>query len=144
VESKQTTTQGSSATLFKADDRLRTTTNDKLKLDIRNANALLYVEPSHYKIDGTHRAVLQVPQPARTRGERSPNARRKWWITVVALFRPNLSEDRRQGESRTRPSGRMRGIAKLRVDISKTEEDIHALCLKNVNLDRCENYSGLD
>lgn len=34
--------------LFKYTDKLRTTTNEKLKLDVRNDNALLYVEPSNY------------------------------------------------------------------------------------------------
>lgn len=34
--------------IFKYTDKLRTTTNEKLKLDVRNDNALLYVEPSNY------------------------------------------------------------------------------------------------
>ena len=39
--------------LFKYTDKLRTTTNTKLALDIRNDNALLYVEPSQYKYENT-------------------------------------------------------------------------------------------
>ena len=34
--------------LFKYTDKLRTSTNEKIKVDIRNDNALLYVEPSNY------------------------------------------------------------------------------------------------
>lgn len=34
--------------LFKYTDKLRTNTDNKLKIDIRNDNALLYVEPSNY------------------------------------------------------------------------------------------------
>ncbi len=133
---KQTTRKGVHY-LFKADDRLRTTTNDKLKLDIRNANALLYVEPSHYTIEGRTQFYKFLNLP--TRPEDVPECPQDVVDYIGTLFRPNLSsEDKKRIRDTTKRENT--GLEKLRVDISKNEEDIRTL-LNHINLEHCENYA---
>ena len=133
---KQTTRKGVHY-LFKADDRLRTTTNDKLKLDIRNANALLYVEPSHYKIEGRTQfyKFLNLPESP----EDVPDCPQEVVDYISTLFRPNLSgEEKKRIKDTTKRENS--GLEKLRVDISKTEADVRTL-LQHINLDHAENYA---
>lgn len=133
---KQTTRKGVHY-LFKADDRLRTTTNEKLKLDIRNANALLYVEPSHYVIDGRTQFYKFLNLP--TRPEDVPECSQEIVDYISTLFRPTLTADDKK-RIRDTTKRENTGLDKLRVDISKTEEDVRKL-LQHINLDHCENYA---
>jgi hypothetical protein len=80
--------------LFKADDRLRTTTNQKLALDIRNQNALLYIEPSHYTVEG--RTQFTSFKTSQTHLRECPSARSRWWITLTACSVPFLPRSRRR------------------------------------------------
>jgi hypothetical protein len=133
---KQTTRKGVHY-LFKADDRLRTTTNDKLKLDIRNANALLYVEPSSYQVDGRTQFYKFLNLP--TSPEDVPECPQDVVDYINTLFRPNLTKDdlKRIKETTKRENN---GIEKLRVDISKSEADVRKL-LQHINLEHAENYA---
>jgi len=49
--------------IFKYTDKLTTATNEKCKIDIRNDNALLYVEPSNYSIDGFNYKYEFIKKP---------------------------------------------------------------------------------
>jgi len=133
---KQTTRKGVHY-LFRPDDRLRTTTNEKLKLDIRNANALLYVEPSHYKIEGRTQfyKFLNLPESP----DDVPDCPQEVVDYITTLFRPNLnSEEKKRIKDTTKRENS--GLEKLRVDISKTEADVRTL-LQHINLDHAENYA---
>lgn len=133
---KQTTRKGVHY-LFQADDRLRTTTNEKLKLDIRNANALLYVEPSHYLVDGRTQFYKFLNLP--TSPADVPECPQEIVDYIGTLFRPNLNKEdiKRIKETTKRENN---GVDKLRVDISKAEADVRKL-LQHINLDHCENYA---
>ena len=133
---KQTTRKGVHY-LFKSDDRLRTTTNEKLKLDIRNANALLYVEPSYYLVDGRTQFYKFLNLP--TCRDDVPECPHEVVEYINSLFRPALSKDelKRIKDTTKRENS---GIDKLRVDISKSEGDIRTL-LQNINQEHCENYA---
>jgi len=49
--------------LFKYTDKLTTATNEKYKIDIRNDNALLYIEPSNYSINGFNYKYEFIKKP---------------------------------------------------------------------------------
>jgi len=123
--------------LFRPDDRLRTTTNEKLKLDIRNANALLYVEPSHYDVDG--RTQFYKVHNLPTNRNAIPACPDEVVEYVQGLFRPTLSTADKK-TIRDTVKRENSGMDKLRVDMSKTEEDIRTL-LQSINADHAENYA---
>jgi hypothetical protein len=133
---RQTTRKGVHY-LFRNDERLRTTTNDKLKLDIRNANALLYVEPSQYDVEGRTQFYKVHNLPT------NPNAVPVCPDEVInyihGLFRPNLSgaEKKTIRDTTKRENS---GMDKLRVEVSRTEDDIRKL-LQNIALEHAENYA---
>ena len=123
--------------LFKSDDRLRTTTNAKLALDIRNKNALLYIEPSHYVVNG--RTQFYKFQNLPTTADGVPECPQSVVDYIHTLFRPTLTTEQKKviKDSVKRENA---GMDKLKVDISKTAEDVRVL-LATINLDHCENYS---
>ena len=123
--------------IFKNDDRLRTVTNEKLKLDIRNQNALLYIEPSHYDIDG--RTQFYKVQNLPTNVEAIPECPEAVISYVLDLFRPTLSTAERKS-IRDSVKRENTGVDKLRVDFSKTEVDVRK-ALESINLEHAENYS---
>jgi hypothetical protein len=123
--------------LFRPDDRLRTTTNEKLKLDIRNANALLYVEPSHYDVDG--RTQFYKVHNLPTNRNAIPVCPDEVVDYIQGLFRPTLSTAEKK-TIRDTTKRENSGMDKLRVDMSKTEEDIRTL-LQSINADHAENYA---
>ena len=123
--------------LFRPDDRLRTTTNDKLKLDIRNANALLYVEPSHYDVDG--RTQFYKVHNLPTNRNAIPPCPDAVVDYVLGLFRPTLSTAEKK-TIRDTTKRENSGMDKLRVEMSKSAEDIRTL-LASINLDHAENYA---
>lgn len=123
--------------IFKNDERLRTTTNDKLKIDIRNQNALLNIEPSHYDIDG--RTQFYKFQNLPNSPETIPECPDGIINYILELFRPNLSSTEKK-TIRDTVKRENSGIEKLRVDISKTEEDVRT-ALQHINLEHAENYS---
>jgi hypothetical protein len=133
---KQTTRKGVHY-LFRNDDRLRTTTNEKLKLDIRNANALLYVEPSHYDVDG--RTQFYKVHNLPTNRNAVPVCPDEVVDYIQTLFRPNLSTAEKK-TIRDTVKRENSGMDKLRVDMSKAVEDVRTL-LQNIAVEHAENYA---
>lgn len=133
---RQTTRKGVHY-IFKTDERLRTTTNEKLKLDIRNANALLYVEPSEYVIDG--RTQFYKVQNLPTNPNAIPVCPNEVIEYIHSLFRPNLTTAERK-TIRDTTKRENSGLDKLRVEVSKTEEDIRTL-LQHIHVEHAENYA---
>jgi len=133
---KQTTRKGVHY-LFRNDDRLRTTTNEKLKLDIRNANALLYVEPSHYEVDG--RTQFYKVQNLPTNANAIPVCPDEVVDYIQTLFRPTLTSEQKK-TIRDTTKRENSGMDKLRVEVSRSEEDLRTL-LQSISVDHCENYA---
>jgi len=123
--------------LFKADDRLRTTTNAKLALDIRNQNALLYIEPSHYTVEG--RTQFYKFQNLPNAPEGVPECPQTVVDYINGLFRPVLTTEQKK-VIRDTTKRENSGLDKLRVDISKSEADVRTL-LQNISVEHAENYS---
>jgi len=133
---KQLTRKGTHY-LFKADNRLRTTTSKKLALDIRNENALLYIEPSQYKVEGrTHfYKFANLPNCP----ENVPECPQSIVDFINNLYRPNLTSEQKK-TIRDTTKRENSGMEKLRVDISKSEEDLRT-ALNAINLEHAENYA---
>jgi len=123
--------------LFKSDERLRTTTNAKLALDIRNLNGLLYVEPSRYNVAG--RTQFYKFQNLPTSPDGVPECPQSIVDFINSIFRPNLTTEQRKTIRETVKKENA-GMDKLKVDISKTSEDVRT-ALMSINVEHCENYS---
>lgn len=133
---RQTTRKGVHY-LFKNDERLRTTTHEKLKLDIRNANALLYIEPSRYDVENITQFYKIHNLP--TNRNAVPVCPDEIIHYIQNLFRPVLTTAQKKTIRET-TKRENNGMDKLRVDVSKSEEDIRTL-LMNINADHAENYA---
>lgn len=123
--------------LFKSDDRLRTTTNAKLALDIRNKNALLYIEPSHYNVGG--RTQFYKFQNLPTTPEDVPDCPQAIVDYINSQFRPNLTTEQKKTIRETVKKENA-GLDKLKVDFSKDVADVRT-ALMNINADHVENYA---
>ena len=123
--------------IFKTSPELRTVSNDKLKLDVRNQNALLYIEPSQYDIDG--RTQFYKVQNLPSNSDAVPECPEGIISYILDLFRPTLSSTERKSIKDTVKKENS-GIEKLRVEFSKTEEDVRK-ALQHINLEHAENYS---
>ena len=123
--------------IFKADPNLRTTTNQALKLDIRNANALLYVEPSHYEVAGRTQSYRFLNLPNNQSG--IPECPQAIIDYIHGLFRPVLNKDQLKNIKETTKRENAE-LYKLRVNISKNVEDIRTL-LFAINVKHAEDFS---
>ena len=133
---KQITRKGTHY-IFKAHPGLRTTTNKKLALDIRNENALLYVEPSHYAIGSRTYFYKFSNLPDTPDG--IPECPEEILDTIHKLFTPNLDKEKL---TRIRDSVKRenREMDKTKCSISKKREDIRTL-LGAISLEHAEEYS---
>ena len=122
--------------IFRSDERLRTTTNTKLALDIRNKNALLYVEPSQYNIDG--RTQFYKFQNIPTDADHIPECPDEIVEYIHSLFKPNIEKaDAKKIRDTTKRENA--GMDKLRVEMNKSEEDVRIL-LGAINVEHATNY----
>lgn len=133
---KQVTRKGTHY-LFKASSELRTTTNKKLALDIRNENALLYIEPSHYVVGNrTHYYKFSnLPDTP----DAIPECPQDILDYIHRLFTPNLDTEKMKRIKET-VKRENREMDKTKCTISKKQEDIRKL-LMAINLEHAEEYS---
>ena len=132
---KQVTRQGTHY-IFKFTEKLRTTTSQKLALDIRNKDALLYCEPSKYVAGGkTHRYKWQNLPDDESEIPECPDAIVDF---IMGLYRPNLSkEDKKKVGTAVKKDAA--GIDRMKADLSGKEEDIRKV-LMSINKEHADDY----
>nr|WPF46472.1 MAG: hypothetical protein [Lake Baikal virophage 3] len=132
---KQVTRKGTHF-IFQYTDRLKTTTSQKLALDIRNNDALLYCEPSKYVASGkTYRYKwTNLPDEAHEIPV-MPNSIIEY---VISLYKPNFTkEDKKKITASTKKDAT--NMDKMKADISTDHDDIQKVVM-GINKEHAENY----
>lgn len=132
---KQVTRKGNHY-IFKYTPALKTTTSQKLALDIRNDDALLYCEPSKYIADGkTHKYKwTNLPDTA----QEIPECPQHIMDFVMNLYKPNFSKDDKKKVATTAKKDSA-SMDKMKADISTDHEDIKTVIM-NINKEHADDY----
>jgi len=123
--------------IFKYTEELKTTTSNKLALDIRNNDALLYCEPSKYIAAGkTHKYKWQnLPDTV----EEIPECPKAIVDYVVSLYKPNIAKDDRKKMTIAVKKDAAQ-MDKMKADVSMNVDDIRK-ALESINKEHADDHS---
>jgi len=122
--------------IFRYTPALKTTTNKKLALDIRNDDGLLYCEPSKYIADGkTHKyKFMNLPDEI----SEIPECPKAVLDYINNLYKPVLSKEEKKKVAVSAKKD-AHALDKMKADISLSQEDIRTV-LMSINQEHAEDY----